>query len=237
MERGHDNFEYSPEFALCLSRHSCRTRPSRSPTAPTGRAPPPAALPIKPGWERRQQAAGQATSGAAAIDALKGRGAEPCASGRRATRRPYEGRLLQRRSLACIAVPFAGKNSTSFVSSLNTAISADRARQRARVSLSTPAECPEQHRLLLVVQGVGKDTVGMRDSSGNMLDKLAAIWNTSTTHLSQARPAASAASVTSRDGGHRLGSGAVRLDPRADDARSPREVEDDEADGEDWWLK
>ncbi|GMF26736.1 unnamed protein product [Phytophthora fragariaefolia] len=43
--------------------------------------------------------------------------------------------------------------------------------------------------------------------------------------------------VPSRDGGQRLGSGAVCRDPRVDDVRSPGEVLDEETDGEDWWLK
>ncbi|KAF1795469.1 hypothetical protein GQ600_18598 [Phytophthora cactorum] len=44
----------------------------------------------------------------------------------------------------------------------------------SRVSLSTSPDNPEQHRLQLVVQGVVKDTVEMRDSSGKMLDTFAA---------------------------------------------------------------
>lgn len=51
---------------------------------------------------------------------------------------------------------------------------APRAHQRARVSLSTPPDNAEQHRLQLVVQGVVKDTVGMRDSSGKMQEVFAA---------------------------------------------------------------
>ncbi|KAF4139617.1 hypothetical protein GN958_ATG11102, partial [Phytophthora infestans] len=41
---------------------------------------------------------------------------------------------------------------------------------RARVPLSTTPEKPEQHRLPLVVQGVVKATVRMRDAPGKMLD-------------------------------------------------------------------
>ncbi|KAG6954859.1 hypothetical protein JG688_00012143, partial [Phytophthora aleatoria] len=114
------------------------------------------------------EAAGQGTPRAAATDAQQGRSDEPCASGRCPT--PARGTPPSTSSALRVS-PYPLRERTppqSFPSSANPA------RQRARVSLSTSPDNPGQHRLQLVVQGVVKDTVGMRGSSGKMLDIFAA---------------------------------------------------------------